>query len=71
MTYPRHIRNRILRKSKDVTAKKKNSSLVSLYPYNLRLACAKTRGLGRGDFVTLIIVLSQKAMQSEEIFPVG
>lgn len=35
------------------------------------LFCAKTRGLGRGDFVTLIIVLSQKARQSQEIFPVG
>ena len=27
------------------------------------LFCVKTRGVGRGDFVTLIIVSSQKAVQ--------
>ena len=35
------------------------------------LFCAKTRGVGRGDFVTLIRVLYQKAVQSQIIFPVG
>ena len=35
------------------------------------LFCAKTRELGRGDSVTLIRVLYQKALQSQIIFPVG
>ena len=34
------------------------------------LFCAK-RGGGRGDFVILIRVSSQKAVQSQGIFPVG
>ena len=33
------------------------------------LFCAKTRGVGRGDVVTLIRVLCQKAVQSQRIFP--
>ena len=32
---------------------------------------SKNRGVGRGDFVTLIRVSSQKAVQSQVIFPVG
>ena len=32
---------------------------------------AKTSGAGRGDFVTLIRVSCQKAVQSQRIFPVG
>ena len=35
------------------------------------LFCAKTMELGRGDSVTLIRVLYQKALQSQIIFPVG
>ena len=35
------------------------------------LFCVKTRGVGRGDFVTLIRVLCQKAVQSQIIFPVA
>ena len=35
------------------------------------LFCVKTRGVGRGDFVTLIRVLCQKAVQSQRIFPVA
>ena len=35
------------------------------------LFCVKTRGLGRGDSVTLIRVLCQKAVQSQRIFPVA
>ena len=35
------------------------------------LFCVKTRGVGRGDFVTLIRVSCQKAVQSQRIFPVG
>ena len=31
----------------------------------------KTRGVGRGDFATLIRVLCQKAVQSQRMFPVG
>ena len=31
----------------------------------------KTRGIGRGDFVTLIRVSCQKAVQSQRMFPVG
>ena len=31
----------------------------------------KTRGVGRGDFVTLIRVSCQKAVQSQRIFPAG
>ena len=34
------------------------------------LFCVKTRGVGRGDFVTLIRVSSQKAVQIQRIFPV-
>ena len=30
--------------------------------------CVKTRGVGRGDFVTLVRVLCQKAVQSQRIF---
>ena len=35
------------------------------------LISVKTRGVGRGDFVTLIRVSCQKALQSQRIFPVG
>ena len=35
------------------------------------LFCVKTRGVGRGDFVTLIRVSCQKAVQSQRIFPAG
>ena len=35
------------------------------------LFCAKRGGGGRGDFVILIRVSSQKAVQSQGIFPVG
>ena len=35
------------------------------------LFCVKTRGVGRGGFVTLIRVLCQKAVQSQIIFPVA
>ena len=35
------------------------------------LLCVKTRGVGRGDFVTLIRVSCQKAVQSQRIFPAG
>ena len=36
------------------------------------LFCVRTRGVGRGDFVTLIRVLCQKAaVQSQRIFPVA
>ena len=35
------------------------------------LFCVKTRRVGRGDFVTLIRVSCQKAVQSQIIFPVG
>ena len=35
------------------------------------LFCVKTRGVGRGDFVTLIRVLCQKAVQSQRIVPVA
>ena len=35
------------------------------------LFCVKTRGVGRGDFVTLVRVLCQKAVQSQRIFPVA
>ena len=35
------------------------------------LFCVKTRGLGRGDFVALIRVSCQKAVQSQGIFPSG
>ena len=34
------------------------------------LFCVRTRGVGRGDFVTLIRVSSQKAVQIQRIFPV-
>ena len=32
------------------------------------LFCLKIRGVGRGDFVTLVRVSSQKAVQSQRIF---
>ena len=35
------------------------------------LFCVKTRGVGREDFVTLIRVSSQKAVQSQGIFSAG
>ena len=35
------------------------------------LFCVKTRGVGRGDFVTLIRVLCQKAVLGQIIFPVA
>ena len=35
------------------------------------LFCVKTRGVGRGDFVTLIRVSRPKEEQSQRIFPVG
>ena len=35
------------------------------------LFCVKTRGVGRGDFVTLVRVLCPKAVQSQRIFPVA
>ena len=35
------------------------------------LFCVKTRGVGRGDFFTLIRVSCQKAVQSQRIFPAG
>ena len=35
----------------------------------LAFLCVKSRGVGRGDFVTLIRVSSQKAVQSQGIFP--
>ena len=35
------------------------------------LFCVKTRRVGRGDFVTLIRVSCQKAVQSQRIFLVG
>ena len=35
------------------------------------LFCVKTRRVGRGDFVTLVRVLCQKAVQSQRIFPVA
>ena len=35
------------------------------------LFCVKTRGVGRGDFLTLIRVSFQKAVQSQRIFPAG
>ena len=34
------------------------------------LFCVKTRGVGRGDFVTLFRVSCQKTVQSQIIFPV-
>ena len=34
------------------------------------LVLCENHGLGRGDFVTLIRVLCQKAVQSQRIFPV-
>ena len=33
--------------------------------------CVKIRGVGRGDFVTLVRVSSQKAVQSQRIFLLG
>ena len=35
------------------------------------LFCAKTRGIGREEFVTLTRVSCQKAVQSQRIFPAG
>ena len=35
------------------------------------LFCVKSRGVGRGDFVALIRVLRQKAVQSQRIVPVA
>ena len=35
------------------------------------LLSVKTSGVGRGDFVTLIRVSCQKAVQSQRIFPAG
>ena len=35
------------------------------------LFCVKTKGVGRGDIVTLSRVPCQKAVQSQRIFPVG
>ena len=35
------------------------------------LFCVKTRGVGRGDFVTLIRVSCQKEVQSQRILPAG
>ena len=35
------------------------------------LFCVKARGVGRGDFVTLIRVSCKKVVQRQRIFPVG
>ena len=42
-----------------------------IHEWVAELFCVKTRGVGRGDFVTLIRVLCQKAVQSQRIFPVA
>ena len=42
------------------------------YPWGVAfLFCVKTRGVGRGDFVALIRVLCQKAVQSQRIVSVA
>ena len=48
----------------------RESRLRPIRGWVVPLFCVKTRGVGRGDFVTLIGVSSQKAVQIQRIFPV-
>ena len=69
--------------SRQCSLKKKTTGLAVLLGVNreLRLRpirgcvadlfCVKTRGVGRGEFVILIRVSCQRAVQSQRIFPAG